>query len=60
MTVTQVCTKIAYLTKREARRALHTAQAARDSGVRTRRECRYYHCPCGSWHLTSRPAQEDR
>ena len=59
MTVTQACTKIAYLTKREARRALHTAQAARNSGVRTRRECRYYHCPCGSWHLTSRPAQED-
>lgn len=49
-----MCAKVAYLTKREAKRALASTAAARERGIDNRREIRHYHSPyCGLHHLTS-------
>lgn len=50
-----MCNKIGFITKREAKAALASAQAARDRYDSGHRERRTYHCRCGQYHLTSSP-----
>lgn len=46
--------KVAHPTRQQADRALGRAWR---QGRNAHLPCRAYHCPCGMWHLTSKPYQ---
>jgi len=52
----EVCTKIPYLGKKQAKAALRSARESAEKGNGKRAETRTYLCPeCSFWHLTSSP-----